>query len=109
MDGFVYNETQAGEGPVCPAGAHVTAHYHGTLADGTVFDSSVDRNEPFKFQVGVGQVIKGWDAGITQMKKGGKATLTCPPAYAYGDRGFPGLIPPNSTLTFKVELLDFRA
>ena len=83
-------------------------HYHGTLENGSVFDSSVERNEPFQCQIGVGQVIKGWDEGIIQMKKGGKAKLTCPPDYAYGAQGYPPVIPPNSTLTFEVTLLDFK-
>ena len=98
-----------GQGQTCPAGAFVTVHYHGTLQDGSVFDSSVQKGRPFKFQVGVGQVIKGWDEGITQLKKGQKATLTCPPDYAYGPDGYPPVIPPNATLNFDVELLDFSA
>ena len=101
------NHTQEGEGPLCPSGAQCVMHYHGTLADGSVFDSSKERNDPFKCQIGVGQVIKGWDEGIVQMKKGGKATLTCPPDYAYGAQGYPPVIPANATLTFEVELLDF--
>ena len=109
MSKFEVQKHNEGTGPVCPAGAHVTVHYHGTLLDGSVFDSSVDRNEPFKFQVGVGQVIKGWDEGITQLQKGQKATLICPPDYAYGAGGYPPVIPPNSTLKFDVELLDFKA
>jgi len=105
--GFKYIETKAGTGPICPTGAHVTAHYHGTLSDGTVFDSSKERNEHFKFKVGNREVIQCWDAGITKMRKGGKATLICPPEYAYGASGYPGLIPQNSTLKFEVELHDF--
>ena len=104
---FVVDHTKEGTGPVCPAGAFVTCHYHGTLLDGTVFDSSVQKGRPFKFQVGVGQVIRAWDEGIIQLKKGGKATLTAPPDYAYGERGAGGVIPPNATLKFDVELLDF--
>ena len=98
---------QEGEGPLCPSGANCTMHYHGTLADGSVFDSSVERNEPFQCQIGVGQVIRGWDEGIIQMKKGGKAVLTCPPDYAYGAQGYPPVIPANATLKFEVTLLDF--
>ena len=98
-----------GEGPLCPKGAQVKVHYTGKLLSGKKFDSSVDRNQPFDFKVGVGQVIKCWDEGITQMRKGQKAVLTCPPDYAYGDRGFPGAIPPKSTLIFDVELLSFKA
>ena len=97
-----------GNGEVVPKGANVTVHYHGTLADGTVFDSSVERGEPFKFTVGVGQVIKGWDEGIVGLEKGQKAKLTCPPDYAYGSRGAGGVIPPNATLTFDVEVIDFK-
>ena len=82
-------------------------HYVGKLLDGRQFDSSYDRGKPLDFIVGIGQVIKGWDEGITQLKKGQKAVLTCPPDYAYGARGVPGVIPPNSTLVFEVELIDF--
>jgi FKBP-type peptidyl-prolyl cis-trans isomerase len=97
-----------GQGPVCPPGATVLAHYLGTLENGKKFDSSYDRNEPLQFKVGRGQVIKCWDDGITQMKQGEKAVLTCPHDYAYGARGIPGVIPPMSTLIFEVELLAFK-
>ena len=97
-----------GSGQVCPKGAFVTLHFHGKLDDGSVFDSSIQRNEPFQCKIGVGQVIRGWDEGCTQMKMGGKATFICPPAYAYGPKGSPPIIPPNATLTFEVELLDFK-
>ena len=93
---------------MCPRGASVKVHYTGKLLNGTVFDSSVPRGQPFEFTVGVGQVIRGWDAGVTQMQKGQKAILTCPPEYAYGTRGAGGVIPPNATLIFEVELLDFK-
>ena len=106
---FKVEKHNEGTGPTCPPGAQVTVHYHGTLADGSVFDSSVQKGRPFKFQVGVGQVIRGWDEGITQLQKGQKATLTCPPDYAYGAQGYPPVIPQNATLTFEVELLDFTA
>ena len=96
-----------GTGPVVPSGTKVTVHYTGKLLDGTVFDSSVSRNKPFEFVVGTGHVIKCWDQGVTQMKKGQKAILTCPPDYAYGDRGAGKVIPPNATLIFEVEVLDF--
>ena len=99
---------EEGSGPVCPKGANITAHYHGTLANGSVFDSSVARNEPFQCQIGVGQVIRGWDEAFVQMKKGAKATLICPPDYAYGAAGHPPVIPQNATLTFEVELIDFN-
>ena len=104
---FTVEKLNQGTGPVVPKGAFVTVHYHGTLLDGTVFDSSVQKGRPFKFQVGVGQVIRGWDEGICQLQKGQKAVLTCPPDYAYGSRGAGGVIPPNATLKFEVELLDF--
>lgn len=95
------------EGVTCPPGSRVLVHYIGRLPDGTKFDSSHDRGKPLDFVVGVGMVIKGWDEGIVQLKKGQKAVITCPPEYAYGARGVPGVIPPNSTLIFEVELIDF--
>jgi FKBP-type peptidyl-prolyl cis-trans isomerase len=87
------------------AGQTVSVHYTGCLTDGTKFDSSVDRGQPFSFTLGRGEVIKGWDEGVAKMKVGDKAKLTIPPEKAYGDQGFPGAIPPNSTLVFEVELL----
>lgn len=92
--------TQEGEGDVCPPGAHITAHYHGTFEDGKVFDSSVQKGRPFKCQIGVGQVIRGWDEAFTQMRRGQQATLVCPYNYAYGEAGRPPLIPPRATLIF---------
>ena len=80
-------------GPTCPPGAKVKVHYTGKLLDDTVFDSSVTRGQPLEFVVGVGQVIKGWDQGIIQLQKGQKARLTCPPSFAYGAKGIPGVIP----------------
>ena len=88
-------------------GNEVTVHYTGTLLDGTKFDSSVDRGDPFKFKLGVGQVIKGWDEGVASMRKGEKAILTCTPEYAYGAAGSPPTIPANSTLKFEVELFSW--
>ena len=95
-------------GPTCPRGAQVKVHYTGTFEDGRVFDSSVQRGTPLEFQVGVGQVIKGWDEGICQLQKGQKAKLICPPDYAYGSRGAGGVIPPNTTLHFEVEVIDWK-
>merc|ERR1712200_224315 len=93
----------------CPqAGPTVSVHYTGTLTDGKKFDSSRDRGKPFEFVLGKGQVIKGWDEGVAKMSQGQRAKLTCSPDYAYGSRGFPGLIPPQSVLVFDVELLSFR-
>ena len=108
MSEFKVEKHNEGTGPVCHAGATVRVHYRGTLTDGKQFDSSYDRGEPLEFVVGQGQVIKGWDQGITQLQKGQKARLTCPAAYAYGAGGIPGVIPPNATLIFEVELVSFQ-
>jgi FKBP-type peptidyl-prolyl cis-trans isomerase len=106
--GLEYEDTVVGEGPSPQAGQMVTVHYTGRLTDGTKFDSSVDRGQPFSFKIGVGQVIKGWDEGVMSMKTGGKRTLTIPPDLGYGARGAGGVIPPNATLVFDVELLGVK-
>lgn len=94
-----------GTGAQATPGKNVTVHYTGWLTDGTKFDSSKDRGQPFSFPLGAGRVIRGWDQGVAGMKVGGKRKLTIPPALAYGDRGAGGRIPPNATLVFEVELL----
>jgi len=95
-----------GTGPTPNPGDQVSMHYTGTLTDGSKFDSSRDRGQPFQFVVGVGQVIRAWDTQVLKMKVGERAKLTCAPEDAYGARGFPPVIPPNSTLIFDVELLS---
>ena len=95
----------SGNGPLPQRGQTVTVHYTGCFTDGKKFDSSVDRNDPFRFVLGAGQVIAGWDLGVAKMKVGDKVKLTIPPHLAYGRDGYPGAIPPDSTLVFEVELL----
>jgi FKBP-type peptidyl-prolyl cis-trans isomerase len=106
--GLEYVETLAGTGAQAKAGDTVSVHYTGKFPDGKVFDSSVSRGEPLEFPLGKGRVIRGWDEGIALMKVGGKATLTIPPQLAYGESGAGGVIPPNATLVFDVELIGIK-
>jgi peptidylprolyl isomerase len=106
--GLEYIELEAGTGAQAQAGKTVEVHYTGRLQDGTVFDSSVSRGVPISFKLGIGQVIKGWDEGIALMKVGGKAQLVIPPNLGYGASGAGGVIPPNATLVFDVELVDVK-
>jgi len=102
---LVIEDLKIGDGAEAKSGANVTVHYVGTLTTGQKFDSSRDRGQGFSFKLGAGQVIQGWDQGVAGMKVGGLRRLTIPPHLAYGERGFPGAIPPSSTLIFEVELL----
>ena len=110
--GLQYEDTTVGDGAEARAGQDVTVHYTGWLyndgAQGAKFDSSKDRNDPFEFSLGAGLVIKGWDEGVAGMKIGGKRTLIIPAALGYGARGAGGVIPPNATLKFDVELLGVQ-
>jgi FKBP-type peptidyl-prolyl cis-trans isomerase FkpA len=103
--GLLYEELSVGSGAVAASGQYVTVHYTGWLTNGKKFDSSVDRGDPFGFNLGKGQVIAGWDEGVQGMKVGGKRKLTIPPDLGYGQWGAGGVIPPNATLVFEVELL----
>ncbi len=106
--GLKFEDTTVGNGAVASKGQTVSVHYTGWLENGTKFDSSKDRNEPFEFKLGAGQVIRGWDEGVAGMKIGGVRRLTIPPQLGYGDRGAGGVIPPKATLIFEVELLGTR-
>jgi FKBP-type peptidyl-prolyl cis-trans isomerase FkpA len=104
-NGLVIEELTLGDGDEARAGQHVSVHYTGWLTDGTKFDSSKDRGDPFDFPLGRGHVIAGWDQGVQGMRVGGKRKLTIPSELGYGARGAGGVIPPNATLVFEVELL----
>lgn len=106
--GLEYIEVEPGTGAQAEAGKTVSVHYTGKFQDGKVFDSSVSRGEPISFPLGQGRVIKGWDEGIALMKVGGKAQLIIPPELGYGERGAGGVIPPNATLVFDVELVSVK-
>ncbi|MEJ2421306.1 MAG: FKBP-type peptidyl-prolyl cis-trans isomerase [Acidobacteriota bacterium] len=107
-DGLKYADMKVGTGEAAKAGDEVVVNYTGRLKDGTVFDSSYSRHQPFTFTLGAGRVIKGWDVGVAGMKVGGKRRLIIPPDLAYGARGAGGVIPPNATLTFDVQLLEIH-
>lgn len=106
--GLQYIDEKVGEGDYPMEGEMVTVHYTGTLTDGSKFDSSLDRNQPFSFVIGVGQVIKGWDEGVISMKPGGKRKLIIPAELGYGKNGAGDVIPPDATLIFDVELIKIR-
>lgn len=108
MSELIIEDLTVGNGDEAVAGKHVVVHYTGWLTNGSKFDSSKDRNDPFDFRLGAGQVIRGWDEGVAGMKVGGKRKLTIPPEMAYGSRGAGGVIPPDATLVFEVELLAVR-
>jgi FKBP-type peptidyl-prolyl cis-trans isomerase len=107
-NGLKYQDLKVGDGTIAESGTSVSVHYTGWLTDGTKFDSSVDRGTPFNFRLGAGQVIRGWDEGVKGMRVGGKRKLTIPPDLGYGAEGAGGVIPPNATLVFDVELLGVQ-
>ncbi len=106
--GLKYKDLVAGDGPVAETGMTATVHYTGWLTDGTKFDSSLDRGQPFSFQLGAGQVIRGWDEGVKGMRVGGKRKLVIPSNLGYGSQGAAGVIPPGATLVFEVQLLGVK-
>jgi len=106
--GLQYQDLVIGQGEEAMVGDTVSVHYTGWLEDGTKFDSSVDRGQPFEFTLGLGKVIQGWDEGVAGMKEGGKRKLVIPPDLGYGSSGAGGVIPPNATLIFEVELLEIK-
>jgi FKBP-type peptidyl-prolyl cis-trans isomerase len=106
--GLEYWDIKVGTGDVAKEGSHVRVHYTGWLTSGKKFDSSVDAGRPFEFTIGRGEVIKGWEEGVAGMKAGGKRQLRIPPDLAYGERGYPGVIPANATLIFDIQLLAVR-
>ena len=108
-DGLAYQDETIGKGALPKTGDTVTVHYVGTLENGKKFDSSIDRGQPFSFQIGVGQVIKGWDEGVATMHVGGRRKLIIPASLAYGATGAGGVIPPNATLLFDVQLLGLKS
>ena len=108
FSGLQYVDLVTGDGREAHVGETAIVHYTGWLKDGTKFDSSVDRGDPFSFRLGAGRVIKGWDEGVVGMKIGTKRKLIIPPHLGYGSRGAGRIIPPNATLIFEVELLDLR-
>jgi FKBP-type peptidyl-prolyl cis-trans isomerase len=107
-NGLKYEDLKVGDGQLAETGMTAQVHYTGWLTDGTKFDSSVDRGQPFSFKLGAGQVIRGWDEGVKGMRVGGKRKLTIPPDMGYGAAGAGGVIPPNATLIFDVELLGLQ-
>lgn len=106
--GLEYEDTKCGSGEEAETGSSVLVHYTGTLEDGTKFDSSRDRNQPFPFTIGAQEVIAGWDEGVAGMKVGGIRVLTIPPELGYGETGFPPVIPPDATLVFEIELVEVQ-
>jgi peptidylprolyl isomerase len=107
-DGLKYTDLKVGKGPMPRSGQTAVVHYSGTFLDGKKFDSSRDHGQPFEFALGRHGVIKCWDEAVATMRVGGRRKLVCPPRLAYGERGYPGAIPPNTTLKFDVELLGVK-